>query len=150
MRLVVLSGWLAIGASFGIAQSAGTRSDQGVLGDWREPGGSVLRIAHCGADVCARLVALSDQAPSPFDTNNPDAAKRSQRLCGLAIGYGFHLADPQHAADGRLYDPKSGKTYHGEMTSQGDQLKLRGYVGLRAFGRTEEWTRVAEAVTPCR
>ena len=121
-----------------------------LIGDWREPGGSAIRIAPCGAELCASLIQISPQAPSPFDTNNPDAAKRSQRLCGLQIGFGFHPIDPTHADDGQLYDPKTGKTYQGEMTSQGDTLHLRGYVGLRAFGRTEDWTRIASLKTTCK
>lgn len=114
----------------------------GVVGDWREPGGSVIRIAPCGQDLCFRLEHLGGEADSSLDTQNPAPEKRSQHLCGLQIGYGFHPGDPTHADGGRLYDPKSGKTYRGEMTSSGDTLHLRGYVGIRAFGRTEDWTRV--------
>lgn len=130
-------------ASSAIAQSGG------VVGDWRTPDQAVVRIAPCGADLCAILVQLGPDAPSRVDGKNPDESKRSQKLCGLQIGYGFHLADPSHAEDGRLYDPKSGKTYRGAMTSNGDQLSLRGYVGLKAFGRTETWTRVPRATAGC-
>ena len=112
-----------------------------ITGDWREPGGSIIRIAACGQDLCATLIQIASQAPSPYDLHNPDAARRSQRLCGLRIGYGFTAKDPNHAVDGHLYDPKTGKTYHGEMTSEGATLHLRGYLGIRAFGRTEDWTR---------
>ena len=84
-----------------------------------------------------------------MDVKNPAPALRSRHLCGLQIGYDFHPAGPAHAEDGRLYDPKSGRTYHGEMTSEGDQLHLRGYVGMRMFGRTEIWTRVTTPVKPC-
>ncbi len=113
----------------------------GVMGDWREPEGSVIEIFTCGSDVCARMVAMSKQAPTPFDAKNPDPAARKHLLCGLQIGYGFHQSDPEHADGGRLYDPKTGKTYHGTMTAEGDQLHLRGYIGIKAFGRTEIWTR---------
>ena len=120
-----------------------------VLGDWREPGGSVIHIARCGEDVCASLIKVSPAAGASLDVNNPDTAKRSTPLCGLQIGYGFHLTSPDHADDGHLYDPKSGKTYSGEMTAQGDQLELRGYVGIKAFGRSEEWTRVSATPASC-
>lgn len=121
----------------------------GVSGDWREPGGSVVRVAPCGDAICARLVKLSDSAPSQVDGHNPDPAKRSRPLCGVQIGSGFHPTGPDHADDGQLYDPKSGKTYHGEMTSSGDTLKLRGYVGIKVFGRTESWTRVSRLKEAC-
>ena len=120
-----------------------------LLGDWREPGGSVIRIASCGDLLCARLVAISPQAPSPFDIHNPDPAKRSNRLCNLQIGTDFHPQGPNQAGDGQLYDPKTGKTYHGELTRDGDTLHLRGYIGIKAFGRTEDWARVSSPKASC-
>jgi uncharacterized protein (DUF2147 family) len=68
----------------------------------------------------------------------------------LQIGRGFHLADSSHADGGQLYDPKSGKTYSGSMASDGDSLKLRGYVGIKLFGRTEVWTRTHGNVPACK
>ena len=99
--------------------------------------------------MCAHLIQISPQAPTPFDIHDPDPAKRSQRLCGLRIGYDFQPTNPSHAEGGQLYDPRNGKTYHGEMTSEGDTLHLRGYVGLRMFGRTEDWTRISSLKTTC-
>lgn len=112
-----------------------------LFGDWRAPGGSIIRIAPCGHDVCATLAALSPQAPSRFDIHNPKSSLRTRPLCGLVIGRGFHTDAPNHATGGTLYDPKTGKTYHGEMTAKSTTLALRGYIGLPLFGRTENWTR---------
>lgn len=135
--------WFLLGAlSFANAQQ------KSIVGDWREPGGSVIRIAPCGPDLCATLIRIGPQSPTAFDIHNPDPAHRSQRLCGLRIGYGFHLTSPNHADGGQLYDPKSGKTYHGAMTANGDRLYLRGYVGIPLFGRSETWTRTGP-VNPC-
>jgi uncharacterized protein (DUF2147 family) len=134
-------------APFATAQKTGSA---GILGNWREPGGSVIEIFNCGSDVCAKMVAISPQAPSQLDTHNPDASARTQPLCGEQIGYGFHLSDPAHADGGKLYDPKSGKTYHGTMSAEGDQLHLRGYIGIKAFGRSETWTRTDHGAATCR
>jgi uncharacterized protein (DUF2147 family) len=123
--------------------------DVSVIGDWREPTGSIIEIFRCGNDICAKMVAISKQAPTQFDANNPDASARRRPLCGLQIGYGFHLSDPAHADGGKLYDPKTGKTYHGAMTAEGDALRLRGYVGIKAFGKTETWTRASPAEARC-
>ena len=131
---------------FATAQKTGSA---GVLGNWREPGGSVIEIFNCGSDVCAKMVAISPTANSQFDGNNPDPKARTLPLCGLQIGYGFHLTDPTHADGGRLYDPKSGKTYHGTMTADANQLHLRGYVGFKAFGKTETWTRTDRNAATC-
>ena len=121
----------------------------GVLGYWREPTGSVIEIFNCGSDVCAKMVAISPTADSQFDGNNPDPKARTLPLCGLQIGYGFHLGDASHADGGKLYDPKNGKTYHGTMSADGDKLNLRGYVGIKALGRSETWTRATHEAVTC-
>ena len=114
---------------------------QPLLGDWREPQGSIIRIAPCGPSLCLTLVHIRPNAPSQFDIHNPDARQRTRKLCGLTIGQGFHPTSPTHAEAGTLYDPKSGHTYHGEMTADATHLHLRGYIGISLFGRTETWTR---------
>jgi len=128
---------------------ASSQTTSGVLGDWREPTGSVIEIFTCGHDVCAKMIAISKRAPTQFDEKNPDPSARKHLLCGLQIGYGFHLTDPTHADGGRLYDPKSGKTYRGAMTADGDRLRLRGYIGIKAFGRSETWTRADRSAAVC-
>lgn len=121
-----------------------------MTGEWVEPAGSVVRIDHCGPQLCMWVVAISSKAPSTFDIHNPDPAKRSRSLCGLQIGSGFSLHSPDNARDGAIYDPKAGKTYHGQMILNGDKLYLRGYVGIPLFGETQTWTRPSRHVTPCR
>lgn len=135
------------------APRANAQQSHGVLGLWREPGGSVINIAPCAPQdsktLCATLFAIRPNAPSRFDIHNPDAALRSHPLCGLVVGRNFHLTTPDHAQEGTLYDPKNGKTYRGEMTASAAQLALRGYVGIPLFGRTETWTRTT-APTACK
>ena len=115
--------------------------DAGVMGVWREPEGARIEVHACGKEVCLKLIRLSDNPAGTKDGHNPDKSLRERPLLGLEIGQGFHLTDTNHAEDGMLYDPKSGKTYHGAMESEGNELKLRGYVGFKAFGRTEIWVR---------
>lgn len=120
---------------------------EGVIGTWIEPAGSAVRIDKCSSGLCATLVSISKTARSHMDIHNPDASMRTRPLCNLQIGSGFRLTDPSHAEDGHLYDPKSGKTYSGAMYSEGDTLHLRGYVGLKIFGRSEIWKRTNESKT---
>ncbi len=44
--------------------------------------------------------------------------------------------------DGKVYDPKSGKTYSSTMKLKGDRLEIRGYIGFSMFGKTTVWQRV--------
>lgn len=124
--------------------------NSGVLGNWANPSGSVIQIYRCGADLCAKLIFISPNEPGHLDAENPDPALRHRPLCGLKIGTGFQPSGPDHAQDGKLYDPKSGKTYTGSMTREGNKLKLRGYVGIPLFGRTETWTRAPDSVPACQ
>lgn len=114
-----------------------------MFGDWKEPAGSVIRIGPCPSGVCFWLEALAPNAPGTTDVHNPDAAQRGRKLRGLEIGSQFELVDSTHAAGGLLYDPRSGRTYRGAIILDGDTLKLRGYIGLPIFGRTETWRRVS-------
>lgn len=152
--LVLLGGALLIPAVSLHAQTAAApvpnAQTTGVQGDWREASGSVIRIAPCGDALCAKLVLVSAAAPVSVDGMNPDANLRTRPLCGLLIGEGFRSSDPNKADDGKLYDPKTGKTYKGAMTSEGDTLLLRGYIGIAAFGRTAKWDRVKEPVEACK
>ena len=121
----------------------------GILGNWTNPGGSTIHIYRCGSDICAKLIAISKDAPGRVDAENPDPALRGRPLCGLQIGKDFQPKGADRAQGGELYDPKSGKTYTGSMTREGDKLKLRGYVGIPLFGRTETWNRAPDNIAVC-
>jgi uncharacterized protein (DUF2147 family) len=128
-----------------------TRAPGGVLGYWERPTKAVLRFYPCGHEVCGMIVRLSPTSGRKTDSRNPDASLRSRPLCGLDIGTGFQQADANHLVGGRLYDPVSGKTYSGMATSEGDEVKLRGYVGFSWFGKSEVWRRVgAVRLEDCR
>ncbi len=44
---------------------------------------------------------------------------------------------------GKILDPANGKTYKCSAWLEGpDKLKLRGYIGISALGRNQEWHRV--------
>ncbi|MEM0962893.1 MAG: DUF2147 domain-containing protein [Bacteroidota bacterium] len=47
---------------------------------------------------------------------------------------------------GSIIDPKSGRTYSAVMNlleNNSDRLYLRGYIGVRALGRSQTWRRAA-------
>ena len=115
-----------------------------IFGDWKTPDGSVVRTFPCQGSLCIKIISVTPTAPGTLDSNNPDAALRRRSLCNLVIGIGFALDGATAASGGQLYDPESGKTYRGKIDLTGDILKLRGYIGLALFGRTETWERAAK------
>lgn len=117
--------------------------------DWREPSGSVIRIGPCARGVCLWIVSLSPDTPATVDAHNPSQSLRNRLLCGLEIGHGFYLSSSTHASGGTLYDPKTGKTYRGMMSIEGENLRLRGYIMTPIFGRTEIWKPARQQTPSC-
>lgn len=132
-----------VGIAWLMLAGGGAGASTGVAtGYWIGPTKSIVRVEACGSEVCLKVVKLPADAPATVDIHNPDAALRTRPLCGRNIGTGFHETSPGKLEDGRLYDPTSGKTYKGTVTVVGNKLKLRGYVGVGLFGRSETWVRV--------
>jgi uncharacterized protein (DUF2147 family) len=132
---------LMLGALPILSDAAG--NPVGVLGYWERPSKAVLHFYPCGHEVCAKIVRLSPTSGRKTDSRNPDERLRARPLCGLDIGTGFQQTDANHLVGGHLYDPVSGKTYSGMATVEGNEVKLRGYVGISWFGKSEVWHRVA-------
>jgi uncharacterized protein (DUF2147 family) len=128
----------------------------GVLGDWKTPDGSTIRIQPCGSaalhsstsPVCMTIVQVSPTAPATVDVHNPNPSLRNRPLCGLLIGSALRHQGSGHAYSGRVYDPRSGRTYKGTISTQRGELKLHGYIGISLFGRTEVWPR-SSATSAC-
>lgn len=76
------------------------------------------------------------------DVKNPENSLKSRPILGLEILKDFVFEDGKWT-DGKIYDPKSGKTYSCTMNlkSNGD-LSMRGYIGISLIGRTEVWKKV--------
>lgn len=71
----------------------------------------------------------------------PDERK-DQPLMGMVV-----LWDLEPYSDywsyGRILDPNNGKIYKCSIWLDGeDKLKVRGYIGVSALGRTQEWFRI--------
>ena len=125
-----------------------------ILGVWfNQEKDSQIDIFRCGEKYCGKVVWLKDpnypegskdgtpETPM-LDHKNPDPALRKAPIIGLQIMRGFTYDGNDLWSGGKVYDPKSGSTYKGKMTlvSPGE-LKLRGYIGISLFGRTDTWTR---------
>ena len=87
-------------------------------------------------------IALTNytKCPAP-NTNKP--------ILGLEILSGFR-EDPNKAnayIDGRVLEPTSGRIYKGKavVTGEGKRLRMRGYMGVSALGRTVVWIRTDSA-----
>lgn len=75
------------------------------------------------------------------DENNPKDSQKNTPLLGLLVLRGFNKDDDDTYEDGTIYDPKNGKTYDCKITYKGNELAIRGYIGISLIGRTTTWTR---------
>lgn len=106
-----------------------------------------IQIYRNGNQYFGKLIwmvkAMEDDGKTPRkDAKNTNAALRTRPLQGLVILSGFEYdTDDAEWEDGKIYDPKSGKTYSSKMKLKGNTLDIRGYVGVSMFGRTTTWTR---------
>jgi uncharacterized protein (DUF2147 family) len=75
------------------------------------------------------------------DFKNPSEALKTREVLGIDLFTGFTYKGGAYTS-GKVYDPESGKTYDCKMNLNEDVLKVRGYVGISLFGRTEFFHRI--------
>lgn len=147
--LARMTGLLVLAALVLVAMSS-TALAADPRGVWlTEDKDAALTITNCGDQLCGRIVWLerdTDRSGSlRMDRNNPDPAQQTQRICGMVVMSGLKPSGPD-TWEGYVYNPQDGKTYSGNMTALSDEaLKLRAYIGLPIFGRSQIWTRVNSA-----
>ncbi|MAZ47261.1 MAG: SIGNAL peptide protein [Halobacteriovoraceae bacterium] len=121
-----------------------------IVGFWlSENKKGVVEIYPKGDAFEGKIVWVKDiyegKADVKFDIHNPDKSKRKQPLIGLVNLKNFKF-DGREWSGGTIYDPQKGKTYKAFMRlSKKDTMKLRGFIGISLFGRTEVWSRQKSA-----
>lgn len=96
--------------------------------------------------LMGRVVRLFPASGNPETVRRCTACTGSlhdQPLVGMVILSGLR-ADTVQWTHGKILDPHNGKTYQctARLAHGGERLKVRGYVGLPAFGRSQTWERV--------
>ncbi|MCP4552453.1 MAG: DUF2147 domain-containing protein [Bacteroidetes bacterium] len=85
----------------------------------------------------------SDTGEAKLDKLNPDESLRSRPKLGLEIFTSFNFNGDDRWDNGKIYNPKSGKTYKCYIELRGiDKIKIRGFIGATILGKTTYWTRV--------
>ena len=78
------------------------------------------------------------------DDKNPDVKLQSRPVMGLKILIDFtYEKDDKEWIDGKIYDPKEGKTYKCLMWFDEDlnKLNVKGYIGFSFIGKQVVWTK---------
>ncbi len=134
----------------GLSTFAQKYSEDAILGKWyNDEETGMVKIYKEDGKFFGKLVWLKDPI-DPFtkkpklDKKNPNEALRDRPVLNLVILSNF-VYDDGEWEDGKIYDPKTGKTYscYMELLSA-EKLKIRGFIGLAAFGKTTYWNRATE------
>ena len=139
------SAFIALLVMFFAVNAFGEESDA-VLGIWyNEEKTSGIEIFRCTDTYCGRIVwlknPLNTEGKEKVDSKNPDESLKARKLMGLQILSGFRYSGDGTWEAGKIYDPKNGKTYSCKMRLEGENLKIRGFIGISLFGRTTVWSR---------
>ena len=117
-----------------------------VEGRWlTEDGDGWIEIRLVGNTLEGTIAGSPDskqREEREYDEFNPDPSLRNRRLQGLTIMTGLEYDGEGRWTGGTIYDPNSGKTYKCSLRQlDANTVKLRGYIGVSLFGRSETWTR---------
>ena len=85
---------------------------------------------YCGKVTWLKDAIDKDTGKPLLDKENPDDKLKTQPVLNLVIMTGFkkNPENKDEYIDGKIYDPKKGKTYCGKITFKGKTLDLRGYL----------------------
>ena len=102
---------------------------------------SVIEIFEQNGKLNGRVVRLLTGA-TYTTCENCQGELKDKPLIGMTILYDLTKTETG-GIDGTVLDPNNGKTYDCYVELQSpDKLKLRGYIGITALGRTQYWYRV--------
>jgi uncharacterized protein (DUF2147 family) len=125
MRKFTLAAALVLAISPAFAQSGPDYGD--ALGNWsRDDGNAKVRLAPCGAALCATNTWIKDPASSE---KVGDRLEMTLRPSGA------------QSWKGTAYDPQRQKTYDMTMSLKGGKLNTRGCL-LTVLCKNVGWTRI--------
>lgn len=115
-----------------------TAYSQDIFGTWiTESGDGNVEIYENNGKVFGKIVWLKKGADTK-DTHNPDAKLKDRKLIGVNLLSGLTKKGDKYEG-GKIYDPKSGKTYKCAIWLDGKELKVCGILGI--FHSTQTWKR---------
>mgnify|MGYP006296552083 CR=1 FL=1 len=146
MKKLHLIFMISVAVLFCLNANAQGKPGDKIWGEWFTDGKkSVIKIYRAKNGMYyGKIVWLEEPRENgkpKLDKENPDKSKRDKPLIGLLLLREFDYEGDNEYSGGTIYDPENGKTYRCTMTMKGDKLFVRGYVGVKAFGRTTTWTR---------
>ena len=146
---------LAVGLAALASDAAAARPELGLWYD--DSGQGAIEIYICTEapnKLCGRIVWLKDplnaEGVPKHDRYNPKPEYQGRPICGLPMLWGLGLMSDGTFDGGKIYDPKTGKTYDVALKlAQPDTLTVTGYLGMKMLGKSFTWTRAPDDLPRC-
>lgn len=125
-----------------------TVSAQSVIGKWKTfddktgDAKSIVEIYEKDSKVYGKIIEILNPEKKNDKCTKCSGQDKDKPLKGLTIIKGLKK-DGKEYSDGEILDPSSGKLYKCTISLENkDKLKVRGYIGISALGRSQTWTRI--------
>jgi uncharacterized protein (DUF2147 family) len=133
---------------FGLTSSVLFAQNHSILGKWKtiddETGKatSVIEIFEKHNKIYGRIVELLNSKAKNPKCEKCEGDDKNKPVLGLIVIKGL-TKEKGGYSNGKILDPKHGKVYKCSISLETkDQLKVRGFIGINIFGRTQFWERV--------
>lgn len=127
---------------------ASTAEAQSVLGKWKTfddktgEAKSIIEITERSGKIYGKVIKLLNPAMQNKKCESCPDGDKGKPILGIEVLKGL-TKDGDSYSNGKILDPASGKLYKCTISlDSSKKLKVRGYVGFSAFGRTQTWDRV--------
>ncbi len=145
-------GFAVVALSSAIPHSA-TAADASPAGSWRtvddETGKvrSIVRIWEENGTFHGKIEKLFPDPGEPADPvcERCEGIRKGRQIVGMTILWDLSRKGNEWSG-GFILDPENGTVYRCSfaLAEGGKKLKVRGYVGLPLFGRTQTWVRLPQ------
>ncbi|MEO8236352.1 MAG: DUF2147 domain-containing protein [Flavobacterium sp.] len=136
--LVIVASAFVMSFGYMPVQTKNAQADQIIGTYWSPKKDAKINIYKKGSNYYGKSVWV---AKPRKDTKNPDKSLQSRDVLGIELLTKFSFENEVYTS-GTIYDPESGTTYKCKMTIEGKHLRVRGYIGISLFGRTELFERI--------
>jgi len=137
MRKLLLTFALSLVGVMSFAQIEGKWK---TIDDETKQAKSIVEIYKKGDQYFGKITQLLIKPANPNCTACKDDRK-NKPIQGMEIIRNLKK-DGNEFTGGTITDPKTGKTYKCTITRSGDNLNVRGYIGLSFIGRSQTWQKV--------
>ncbi|MFV8327386.1 DUF2147 domain-containing protein [Flavobacterium sp. ZS1P14] len=122
--------------------------NQTVVGKWKtiddETGKakSIVQIYEKYGKIYGKVIEIFEEEHRNKVCTNCSGEDKNKPILGMIVIKGLKK-DGDVYTKGKILDPKNGKLYKCFITLESnDKLKVRGFIGISLFGRTQYWYRV--------